>query len=190
MSNARFDAAPGRVLNNINMVRDVATAPECLSKLDQATVYAYNGAADDNFQIYHNDPSVLPRPPTGCAPAIRAGINGLTCQVASLVTPGQITNPPAGSKLTSASQVFNWSAGVGVSGYQLIVGTNQGASDIYSGPADASLSALVNGLPGFVTREADHVLQTTGLQIEGDKIVGIYVMRNPDKLRRVSDLRH
>src|SRR5690606_13704597 len=45
--------------------------------------------------------------------------------------------------------------------------------------------AFVNGLPGFVTVEADGVLQTTALQIENGRIAGIYVTRNPDKLRHV-----
>jgi RNA polymerase sigma-70 factor (ECF subfamily) len=45
--------------------------------------------------------------------------------------------------------------------------------------------AFVNGLPGFVSREADGELQTTALEIEGNRIVRVYVMRNPDKLRRV-----
>lgn len=44
---------------------------------------------------------------------------------------------------------------------------------------------FVNGLPGFVTREADGVLQTTALLIEDGAIRAIYVMRNPDKLRRL-----
>ncbi|MDP5277911.1 sigma-70 family RNA polymerase sigma factor [Sphingomonas sp. DG1-23] len=44
---------------------------------------------------------------------------------------------------------------------------------------------MINGLPGFVTREAGGVLQTTALAIEAGKIVGIYVMRNPDKLRHL-----
>ena len=52
-SNTRFDAPPGRSLNAISMVRDVAYAPECLSKLDEMRVYAYNGVATDNFQVYH-----------------------------------------------------------------------------------------------------------------------------------------
>ena len=47
------------------MVRDVANAPECLSKLDEARVYAYNGVATDNFQVYHTNAAVLPRPPAG-----------------------------------------------------------------------------------------------------------------------------
>lgn len=44
---------------------------------------------------------------------------------------------------------------------------------------------VINGLPGFVTREADGELQTTALEIDNGKITGIYVMRNPDKLRHV-----
>ncbi|WP_432770047.1 MAG: sigma-70 family RNA polymerase sigma factor [Sphingopyxis sp.] len=43
----------------------------------------------------------------------------------------------------------------------------------------------INGLPGFVTREADGELQTTALEIAEGKVVGIYVMRNPDKLGHV-----
>jgi len=46
--------------------------------------------------------------------------------------------------------------------------------------------AFINGLAGFVTMEADDMLQTTALQIEDDKIATIYITRNPDKLRRLS----
>jgi RNA polymerase sigma-70 factor (ECF subfamily) len=45
---------------------------------------------------------------------------------------------------------------------------------------------FINGLPGFVTVEHDGV-QTTALEIEDGRIVGIYVMRNPDKLRHLGD---
>jgi RNA polymerase sigma-70 factor (ECF subfamily) len=44
---------------------------------------------------------------------------------------------------------------------------------------------FINGLPGFVTREADGELQTTALDIESGKVTAIYVMRNPDKLRHL-----
>ncbi|MEO8135012.1 MAG: G8 domain-containing protein [Betaproteobacteria bacterium] len=93
INNTRFDAAPGRSLSNINMVRDVANAGECLTKLDEARVYAYNGNASDNFQIYHGSASVFPRPPAGCTPVTRPGIGGLTCPIAPL--PG----PPTPSSL-------------------------------------------------------------------------------------------
>jgi RNA polymerase sigma-70 factor (ECF subfamily) len=46
-------------------------------------------------------------------------------------------------------------------------------------------TALINGLPGFVTREADGELQTTAFEIDDGKITAIYVMRNPDKLRHL-----
>lgn len=45
--------------------------------------------------------------------------------------------------------------------------------------------SLINGLPGFVTIEQNNVLQTTALEIENDRIVAIYVTRNPDKLRHL-----
>lgn len=50
--------------------------------------------------------------------------------------------------------------------------------------------AFVNGLPGFVTRESDGILQTTAFLIEKDRVKAIYVMRNPDKLRHVEKMMH
>ncbi|WNG55098.1 sigma-70 family RNA polymerase sigma factor [Archangium gephyra] len=41
----------------------------------------------------------------------------------------------------------------------------------------------IDGLPGFVTVEADGVWQSTALAIEEGRIVAIYITRNPDKLR-------
>ena len=46
-------------------------------------------------------------------------------------------------------------------------------------------AAFVNGLPGFITLEADGELQATALDIEDGKITAIYVVRNPDKLRHL-----
>lgn len=43
-------------------------------------------------------------------------------------------------------------------------------------------AGLINGLPGFISREADGEIQTTALQIDDGKIVRIYVVRNPEKL--------
>jgi RNA polymerase sigma-70 factor, ECF subfamily len=44
---------------------------------------------------------------------------------------------------------------------------------------------FINGLPGFVTIEHGNTLQTTAIEIENGKVVGIYVTRNPDKLRHL-----
>ncbi len=58
---------------------------------------------------------------------------------------------------------------------------------------DANYSQLVHegfidGLPAFVTLEKDGTLQTTALGIEDGRIVAIYVVRNPDKLRSIRGL--
>ena len=52
-------------------------------------------------------------------------------------------------------------------------------------PSELVRYAYINGLPGFVTREADGLLQTTALHIRDVHVDGIYVMRNPDKLRHL-----
>jgi len=46
---------------------------------------------------------------------------------------------------------------------------------------------FVSGLPGYVTREADGLLQTTALLIEDGRIRAVYIMRNPDKLRHLEE---
>jgi RNA polymerase sigma-70 factor (ECF subfamily) len=46
-------------------------------------------------------------------------------------------------------------------------------------------TVFVNGLPGFITLEADGELQTTALDIEHGKVTAIYVVRNPDKLQHL-----
>ncbi|MDX3901736.1 MAG: sigma-70 family RNA polymerase sigma factor [Sphingobium sp.] len=46
-------------------------------------------------------------------------------------------------------------------------------------------ACLINGLPGFITREADGEFQTTALDIVEGRITAIYVMRNPEKLRHL-----
>jgi RNA polymerase sigma-70 factor (ECF subfamily) len=46
-------------------------------------------------------------------------------------------------------------------------------------------AGFVNGLPGFITLEADGELSTTALDIEDGKVAAIYVVRNPDKLRHL-----
>ncbi len=45
-------------------------------------------------------------------------------------------------------------------------------------------TGMINGLPGFVSLEADGI-QTTALEIEDGKVVAIYIMRNPEKLKHL-----
>ena len=46
----------------------------------------------------------------------------------------------------------------------------------------------IDGLPGFVSIDRGHVLQTTALDVRNEKIAAIYIVRNPDKLRHVAEL--
>lgn len=55
-------------------------------------------------------------------------------------------------------------------------------------PALAAMSArpaTVNGQPGFVLRESDGSIDTMALECRHGRIVAIYVIRNPEKLRHV-----
>ena len=49
---------------------------------------------------------------------------------------------------------------------------------------------LINGLPGFVTIEQGNILQTTALEIADGRVVAVYVVRNPDKLRHMAETMH
>jgi len=53
-------------------------------------------------------------------------------------------------------------------------------------PAVLVRPAWIDGLPGYISRERDGVLQTTALDIADGRIVGIYVTRNPDKLGHIA----
>jgi RNA polymerase sigma-70 factor (ECF subfamily) len=45
--------------------------------------------------------------------------------------------------------------------------------------------AVIDGLPGFISREKDGLIQTTAFDIEDGRITTLYVVRNPDKLTRL-----
>lgn len=45
----------------------------------------------------------------------------------------------------------------------------------------------IDGLPGFITREAGGIVQTTALQTAEDRILAIYVTRNPQKLKHLRE---
>jgi RNA polymerase sigma-70 factor (ECF subfamily) len=77
-------------------------------------------------------------------------------------------------------------AAIPIVGIERVMQAHIGLARLYSkGPSQMLRYGLINGLPGFVSREADNEVQTTSLQIEDGRIVAIYVMRNPDKLRRI-----
>ena len=47
-------------------------------------------------------------------------------------------------------------------------------------------AVTIDGLPGYVSIDRGQVLQTTALEIRDGRIVALYMVRNPDKLRHVA----
>lgn len=48
--------------------------------------------------------------------------------------------------------------------------------------------ATIDGLPGYVSMDRG-VLQTTALEIRGGRIAAVYIVRNPEKLQHIAQLR-
>ena len=46
--------------------------------------------------------------------------------------------------------------------------------------------AAINGLPGVIVDGSEGPVQTAAFEIDGDVIRGLYVVRNPDKLRHLA----
>lgn len=111
--------------------------------------------------------------------ASRAGdagkLGALLAQDVRLHSDGGGKRPAAGRILAGAVEVLR--------GLSATFRLRRGAPELIR-------QAFVNGLPGYVTREPDGMVQTTALLIEAGRIKAIYVMRNPDKLRHVEALVH
>jgi RNA polymerase sigma-70 factor, ECF subfamily len=71
-------------------------------------------------------------------------------------------------------------------GYEAVMKLHQALAELFRKNGSTLVRAgYINGLPGFITREADGELQTTALDIEDGKIAAIYIVRNPDKLKHL-----
>ncbi len=72
----------------------------------------------------------------------------------ALDTRATMTTPVSGSTLAAASTTFNWTAGTGVSGYALWIGSTPGAYDLYAADEKTNLSRTVtlptDGRPLYV----------------------------------------
>ena len=53
-------------------------------------------------------------------------------------------------------------------------------------PVELLRWTMIDGLPGYISRERGGVLQTTALDLRDGRIAAIYIVRNPDKLRHVT----
>ena len=108
-----------------------------------------------------------------------ASRNGDMQQLRSLLANDVTAYADGGGKIPAAMQP--------IVGLEDVIQHHEALARVYAESMSQLVQyGLINGLPGFVTVEHDNPLQTTALQIEDDKIVGIYVMRNPDKLRHLS----
>lgn len=71
-------------------------------------------------------------------------------------------------------------------GFEAVMKVHEFLSALFRNNSSKLVRAgFVNGLPGFVALEADGELSTTALEVEYGKIVAIYVVGNPDKLRHL-----
>ena len=103
-------------------------------------------------------------------------------------TPIRIAMPPAMWKMPVAYAQKSCDGGshFGTSGAVRFMKASEVLADIFrKNPSTLVRACFVNGLPGFVTLEADGELATTALEIEDGKIAAVYVVRNPDKLRHL-----
>ncbi|MGE0042425.1 MAG: sigma-70 family RNA polymerase sigma factor [Vicinamibacterales bacterium] len=130
----------------------------------------------------------VPRPPAsgGVDPAhaalltafMTASRSGDLAALTRLLTADARIMTDGGGKVTAALNVIE---GAGRVAAFLVGVTRKGWT------RDVSVRfAAINGLPGVILQWPDGLLQTTSIELEGDKVKTIYVVRNPDKLRHVA----
>ena len=111
--------------------------------------------------------------------AIQSGdLNTLTQMLASdarVVTDG-------GGKVRSALNVIEGADRVA----QFLVEATRKRPDAWWRPDFTLRFTTVNGLPGVVVDAPEGAVQTTAVEIEGDVVRALYVVRNPDKLRHLA----
>ncbi|QDL96121.1 sigma-70 family RNA polymerase sigma factor [Rhodopseudomonas palustris] len=100
-----------------------------------------------------------------------AALTSLLAGEAVFVSDGGGKRPAAINPVRGADRVARLLAGI--------------ARKVGAGASALLAVQSIDGLPGFVSCEPDGLLQTTALEIVGGRIVAIYVVRNPDKLRRL-----
>lgn len=106
----------------------------------------YKGSASANTQV---SVTTIPNDGVTIYATLFELFNGTWTPVSSTLTaPGSPTyaqlSPASGASL-SRSQRFSWTGGVGISGYQLLLGTTgPGSSDIYNGPQTTATSVTVS----------------------------------------------
>jgi RNA polymerase sigma-70 factor (ECF subfamily) len=101
-----------------------------------------------------------------------SGLQALLAEDVALYSDGGGVRPAALRTVIGAEDVLRVHAAIARKFYE-------------SGPSQLVRYGLINGLPGFVTREPDGILQTTAFLVEEGRVAAIYIMRNPDKLKHL-----
>jgi RNA polymerase sigma-70 factor (ECF subfamily) len=107
--------------------------------------------------------------------ASRSGdMKGLAAMLAADVS----VHADGGGKRSAATQP--------IFGLDAVMKLHESLADLFRNNGSTLVRAgIINGLPGFISLEADGEFQTTALEIESGKVTAIYVVRNPDKLRHL-----
>jgi RNA polymerase sigma-70 factor, ECF subfamily len=107
-----------------------------------------------------------------------ASLHGDMEQLRSLLAADVTAYADGGGKTTAATQP--------IVGLEPVIRAHASLAHIFAETMSRIVRyGFINGLPGFVTIEHGNTLQTTAIEIENGKVVGIYVTRNPDKLRHL-----
>jgi subtilisin family serine protease len=135
---------------------------------DGRTIYAriqsfQNGVWQSSYATYNTGATPAPTATPTATPVSTATPTGVpsttptptptpvaTSTPAPTATPSdiaQVTSPAPGSRLTSSTATFSWSAGTGVSEYWLSVGTTQDGSQLWGGSTGTARSQTISGLP-------------------------------------------
>jgi PKD repeat protein len=157
VNNTRLEAPPGRSLQAISMDGPIGGAIECLLKLDEVRVYAHNGNASDNFQVYATRTAVLPRPPGSCTPTTKPGISsGVTCPIApiggSLPTATFSASPQTINSGQSATLTWSTSGATAVSINQGIGTVTTSGTRTVSPAATTTYTLTATNANGSVTQ--------------------------------------
>lgn len=77
-----------------------------------------------------------------------------------------------------------------IRGIDRVLRLYRGLAKKYAGqPAVQAIRSIsIDGLPGYIGYDRGDILQTTALDIRDGKVVAIYIVRNPEKLRHVAAL--
>ena len=108
-----------------------------------------------------------------------AAMSGDLEHLQTLLAEGVVFASDGGGKAKAATRVVTGPQNVA----KLLIGI---VTKHYADGQAVTSPALVNGQPGFVVRENGRVTQAMSVDIHEGLIVGVYSVRNPDKLRHLN----